>query len=60
MGEVPAGHLFRDCLWSFVDCGPIVNYWRHLGVIPSETPESREMSRALKRHDSVLWVRPVC
>jgi len=38
-----------DYLWSFVDGRPKVNRWRSLGQIPSETPESREMSRSLKQ-----------
>jgi DNA-3-methyladenine glycosylase I len=36
-------------LWSFVDGRPIVNAFRDLGDIPAETPESRTMSRELKR-----------
>lgn len=36
-------------LWSFVDGTPIVGRWRGLGEIPSETAESRAMSKDLKR-----------
>jgi DNA-3-methyladenine glycosylase I len=36
-------------LWSFVDGAPIVNAWRRLEEIPSETDESRSMSKDLKR-----------
>jgi DNA-3-methyladenine glycosylase I len=36
-------------LWSFVGGEPIVNRRRSLGQIPSESPESRQMSAALKR-----------
>ena len=36
-------------LWSFVGGGPIRNSWRALGEIPAETPESRAMSKDLKR-----------
>jgi DNA-3-methyladenine glycosylase I len=36
-------------LWSFVDGGPKVNRFRRMGDIPSETPESRTMSKELKR-----------
>jgi DNA-3-methyladenine glycosylase I len=36
-------------LWSFVGGEPIVNRWRSLGQIPSETDESRAMSKALKK-----------
>jgi DNA-3-methyladenine glycosylase I len=38
-----------DLLWSFVGGSPKVNHWRQLGDIPSETDESRAMSKELKR-----------
>ena len=36
-------------LWSFVEGSPKVNRFRSLGDIPSETPESKAMSKDLKR-----------
>ena len=36
-------------LWTFVDGTPIVNRWTALSDIPSDTPESRAMSKDLKR-----------
>jgi DNA-3-methyladenine glycosylase I len=36
-------------LWSLVGGDPIVNRYRELGEIPSETDESRAMSKDLKR-----------
>jgi DNA-3-methyladenine glycosylase I len=36
-------------LWSFVGGAPIVNAWRTLDELPSETSESMAMSRDLKR-----------
>lgn len=36
-------------LWSFVGGSPRVNRWRELGETPSETEESRAMSKELKR-----------
>jgi DNA-3-methyladenine glycosylase I len=36
-------------LWSFVGGRPIVNGWRKLSEIPTETDESRAMSKDLKR-----------
>jgi DNA-3-methyladenine glycosylase I len=36
-------------LWSFVGGKPIVNAWRSLAEIPSETAESKAMSKDLKR-----------
>jgi DNA-3-methyladenine glycosylase I len=38
-----------DYLWEFVDGRPIVNAWRSLDEIPSETAESRAMSKDMKR-----------
>ena len=35
-------------LWSFVGGEPIVHRYRRLGDVPTETPESRAMSRDLK------------
>ena len=43
--DVPLGEL----LWSFVGGEPKVNRWRTLGEIPAETPESKAMSKELKR-----------
>jgi DNA-3-methyladenine glycosylase I len=36
-------------LWSFVGGRPKVNRFRRMGDIPAETPESRAMSKELKR-----------
>ncbi|HSJ51820.1 MAG TPA: DNA-3-methyladenine glycosylase I [Actinomycetota bacterium] len=36
-------------LWSFVDGRPIVGRWRSVAEIPTETAESRDMSKDLKR-----------
>jgi DNA-3-methyladenine glycosylase I len=38
-----------ELLWSFVGGEPKVNRWRKLGEIPAETPESKAMSKDLKR-----------
>jgi DNA-3-methyladenine glycosylase I len=43
-----AGGL-AELLWSFVGGEPIVNRWRSPAEVPSETAESRAMSRELKR-----------
>ena len=40
---------FSNFLWQFVDGGPIQNSWRTLEEIPTETAESRAMSKALKK-----------
>ena len=39
---------FERFLWQFVDGEPIVNRWRTLGEVPTETAEARAMSKALK------------
>jgi DNA-3-methyladenine glycosylase I len=36
-------------LWSFVDGAQKVNRWRRLSDLPAETPESKAMSKDLKR-----------
>ncbi|MDQ3210171.1 MAG: DNA-3-methyladenine glycosylase I [Actinomycetota bacterium] len=36
-------------LWTFIGGAPIVNRWRSLGEVPTETDESRAMSKDLKR-----------
>ncbi|MGH2729085.1 MAG: DNA-3-methyladenine glycosylase I [Actinomycetota bacterium] len=40
---------FDAYLWSFVDGSPTQNGWGRLEEIPSETPESRAMSKDLKK-----------
>ncbi len=42
-----AGLTLVDHLWSFVGGRPMVNRFEHLEEIPSESPESRAMSRDL-------------
>ena len=44
-------------LWAFVDGTPIVGRWRTLGDLPSETTESRALSRDLK-HRGFRFVGP--
>lgn len=43
------GQAFSDFLWQFVDGQPIQNRWRLFEEVPTETAESRAMSRALKK-----------
>ncbi len=40
---------FAEYVWSFVGGTPIANRWKALVELPSETPESREMSRDMRR-----------
>lgn len=38
-----------DYLWGFVDGEPVINAWRSVSDLPSQTPVSTTMSRDLKR-----------
>ena len=38
-----------EYLWSFVGGEPIVNRWKTLAEIPAETPESKAMSKDMKK-----------
>ena len=40
---------FDRYVWRFVDGRPRQNGWRSMGEVPAETPESRALSRDLKR-----------
>ena len=40
---------FDAYIWRFVNGYPKQNRWKSLGAIPSETPESKAMSKDLKR-----------
>ena len=48
--RVQAEHgSFDRYVWRFVDGRPRVNRWRTMAEVPAETPESRALSRDLKR-----------
>ena len=48
--RVQAEHgSFDRYVWRFVDGCPRLNRWRTMAEVPAETPESRAMSRDLKR-----------
>ena len=48
--EVAREHgRFDHYLWSFVGGQPIRNRWRSLSQVPAESPESRALSRDLRR-----------
>lgn len=40
---------FAKYLWAFVDRKPIQNHWKTLQEIPVETPESKKLSKDLKK-----------
>jgi len=45
--ERPGG--FSAYLWHFVDGQPIINNFKSLGDVPTQTPQSNAMSKALKK-----------
>jgi DNA-3-methyladenine glycosylase I len=45
-----AGSSLDELLWSIVDGQTLCNQWRQLADIPARTPESRQMSKLLKRN----------
>lgn len=47
--EVEAEDGFANWLWSFVGGSPIQNNFKNSGEIPTSTPESIAMSKALKK-----------
>jgi DNA-3-methyladenine glycosylase I len=51
---------FDAYVWQFVGGAPIVNRWRKLEDLPSETQESRVMSRDLKRRGFRFIGSTVC
>jgi DNA-3-methyladenine glycosylase I len=46
--ELEAGPGFSPFLWSFVDGRPKQNRYQRMADIPTETPESRALAKALK------------
>lgn len=44
-----AGEDFAAFLWGFVGNRPLINSWQELAQVPTETDESRAMSKALKQ-----------
>ena len=56
--ELAAKHgSFANYIWQFVDGRPIQNSWQSLRDVPAETPESRAMSKALKK-EGMKFVGP--
>jgi DNA-3-methyladenine glycosylase I len=44
-----SGQAFNDFIWSFTDGKTIVNQCKSMADIPTETEQSRAMSKALKK-----------
>src|SRR5690606_16907632 len=47
-------------LWQFVNGRPIVNQWTTLGEVPTRTPHSDAMSKALKRAGATFVGTTIC
>ncbi|NWO07724.1 MAG: DNA-3-methyladenine glycosylase I [Alteromonadaceae bacterium] len=43
------GESFSSFLWQFVDGRPIQNHWQRFEQVPTATPKSEAMSKALKK-----------
>ena len=54
------GQSLDQFLWQFVDHTPIVNTWKTLSEVPSSTPESDAMSRALKKRGFKFVGSTIC
>ena len=48
--ELESGPGFSQFLWSFVDGAPKQNAYKKMADLPTETPESKALSKALKSH----------
>ena len=51
---------FDSYIWTFVGGAPIVGRWRKLSDLPSETKESKAMSKDLKRRGFRFIGSTVC
>jgi DNA-3-methyladenine glycosylase I len=51
------GKSFSDYIWSFVDGEPIINEFKEMSDVPSETEISKRMSKQLKK-DGFKFVGP--
>ncbi len=51
---------FSDYIWQFVEGKPIVNRWKTQSEFPATTPQSDEMSRALKKRGFKFVGSTIC
>jgi DNA-3-methyladenine glycosylase I len=52
--------FFADFLWSHVDGRPIQNRWRRVKDVPTSTPQSDAMSKALKKRGFKFVGTTIC
>jgi len=51
---------FSGFLWRFVDGKPMVNKWKSMKEVPASTPQSDEMSKALKKRGFKFVGSTIC
>jgi len=51
---------FDAYLWQFVDGQPVVNHWTRIDQIPTSTPQSDAMSKALKKRGFKFVGTTIC
>lgn len=54
------GDSFSDFLWGFTEHKTLVNHWQTLAEVPTSTPESEAMSKALKKADFTFVGPTIC
>lgn len=54
------GTPFNQFLWAFVDGKPIINHWESMSEIPTTSPESDAMSKALKKRGFSFVGSTIC
>ncbi len=55
-----SGQRFADFVWQFVDDTPVINRWRTMQEVPSSTPASDSLSRALKKRGFSFVGSTIC
>lgn len=58
--EMAENEEFSDFIWSFVQNKPIINNWQNVKEIPTQTSESIEMSKALKKRGFKFVGSTIC
>lgn len=51
---------FDEYIWQFVGGKPIINHWQSMAEVPTSTPESDAMSKALKKRGFKFVGTTIC
>ncbi|MNC75436.1 DNA-3-methyladenine glycosylase 1 [compost metagenome] len=51
---------FADYLWSFTGGPPVINNWKTRAEVPATSPESDQMSKALKKKGMKFVGSTIC